>query len=362
MILIKIYGQNKQGYIKCVGLGSAEKLMEIPFKNKRINQQKLIGETVVFLNTELNNYYFIKVLDIMTINKKSYFVVKYKNNVMNIRTDSFIRNCNIQNIVGERMKKHPNEFYQKEDYWVMKIRITKNEYIKELGDEVEILFDGDESTIEAIKNSTWFVYKNGKSSDTYYIMTGSYFKDKKNISLHQAVYGRAKTGFVINHICRSNGSWKDNRLSNLEEIPSKENSKNISKAGFPRKKGKSFYYKFKYNNKAIEYNLGNDYEEADLKCLIIQQFLNLKHRFSDWHVLESIDVNFKKQVIENFKNSIKFKKSIKRNISNDFKQEHETIIIFGRNRNCLISLTDKDLLTKVRIRETSNGYWRVITN
>lgn len=362
MILIKIYGQNKQGYIKCIGLGSAEKLKEIPFNHKRIDQQKLIGETVVFLNTELNIYYYIKVIDVISLNKKSYFVVDYKNNIMNIRTDSFVKKCNIQNILKERVRNHPNEFYKKEDYWIMKVKITKNEYVKELGNEVEILFDGDESTINAIKNSTWFICKNGKSSDTYYVRTGNYFKDKKTISLHQAVYGRAKTGFVINHIYRNNGSWKDNRLSNLEEIQSKENSKNISKAGFPRKKGENFYYKFKYNNKTIEYNLGNAYMEADVKCLIIQQFLNLKHRFSDWYILESVEANFKKQVIESFKNSINCKKSIKRNIVNDFKQEQETIIILGRNRNCLISVTDKDLLAKAKIRETSNRYWRIIIN
>ena len=366
-MLQKIYGKSENGNILCLGIRLEDgSIGEMPCLGSRVNNKLLIGNRIVFYNKIKDKYYDINVLDyIETKNKR--FIVKYEEEPeKEIICSGLINKCKIKNVINEKI----NKFYQKDDYWVMTIKTRGTKWEKDFnGETLEILFDGENEVINSIINSSWHLHKNGKGLETYYIQTASYNKSGRNIKLHQVVYGeKAPKGYVINHIKRGEGSWRDNRKSNLEIISLNQNTKNKAGVGFPRKDGKSWRYEIRIDGAIASTPGRREYGQSDLDALIVQQYYGYTHRKNEWHKIDKVDEKYKQKLIQIMKN--KFEKA--RIQQGDFtKNSFELFLLDGietakiydtKKRYTLIDKEDLWILEKGRIRQRSTVHWEIKVN
>lgn len=263
-----------------------------------------------------------------------------------------------------------NKFYQKEDYWVMTIK-TKGTVHEEYfnGEELEILFDGDEETINKIKNSNWYLWKENGSKNTYYVITNNYNKTEKRFRLHRAVFGEnIPINMLINHKNRLGNGWKDNRRSNLELTTSEQNARNKSGAGYPLKNGQGWRYKISMSNCAIHTPTRKSYEQADIDALIIQEYFNYTHRQSEWYKTKKIDQEYKDELIglmnEKLKRTQQNKKTFNKNRYEIVKiNEKEILKVFdNKDRFCYMDKEELQVLDLGRLRENTKGYWLIKIN
>ena len=329
-------------------------------KGVRLSNQEMVGGEVLFYNKEREKFYNIKILKYIP-NKQPRFIVQYENEKeKEIQCRNLIKNCQITNVVNDFQSL--NNFYPREDYWVMEV------VDKETGEIVEVLFDGDEETVNGIKNSSWFLFKNGKGDSTYYLMTGSFNQSGKGISLHQIVYGKVQKGNVVNHKRRDNGNWKDNRKSNLEEISKSENAKSRVGAGYPITKGIGWRYSFSVNGYKLQTPTKPTYEEADLDSLIIQEHFNLKHREFEWVKTKEVSIDYRINLIKTMEDKLEKAKSRQKINLDKNKYEIEEYeggrvvkVYEGKGRYCLIDEEDLWVLDKGRVSVDKYGYWYIAT-
>lgn len=368
-----VYGQSKNGDIICLGirLGNGE-IGEMFMKGEKINRASLVGYKVVFYNKDRNKYYDIEVLKHMK-GRHSRFIVKYQNEFeKEIRCDSFINCCNIGNIINEKLSvfQSLNTFRKVDNYYIITIE-TKNTKAEQdfNGQAVEVLFDGSDEVVNAIMNSSWYLIKTGKTKDTYYVATSNYNQTGQNLKLHKAVFNKEiPKGYVINHINRAEGNWKDNRLSNLELATSKENAKNKAGAGYPTKKDKSWYYTISIEGYGIYTPTRRSYEEADLDALMVQEHFGFTHRADEFYKIKDINQEYKNDLIQLMKQKLEKKKN--KGIyftKNEFEvikiDEVEAVKVFdSKSRYTLIDKEDLWVLDKGRLRKTVGNYWKIRIN
>ena len=365
-----VYGNSENGNILCLGVRLEDgSIGEIPMKRSRICNKALTGSKVVFYDRDTNKYYDIEVIEYLCQKyRPKKFIVKYKNNpTLDIQCGNFIKQCQIVNIVNDFQSK--NSFKKNTSYYTMTIE-TKGTKAEEdfNGGVVEILFDGSEEVVKAIMNSSWYLKKNGKSKDTYYIQTNSYNQTGQSVKLHRAVFGEEiKDNLVVNHLKRFNGSWKDNRLSNLELVTRKANSKNKNGAGFPSKHGNGWKYQLTVDGFKINTPVKKNYEEADLDALIVQEYFSYTHRQDEWYKTKNIDLNYKQELIKIMTEKLE-KAKIKGIIFT--KNELEIVKINGKkfikivDCNCFYTLIDEEaigIVEKGRISINKNNYWSIKT-
>ena len=363
---IKIYGQSQNGNIQCLGIRLEDGLVrEMPMDNRcRMDRQALVGSKVVFYNSELDKYYDVEVLEYIKA-KNGKYVVKYKNEKSKeIQCGDFIKRCQIGNIVKERLIKHPNEFYQVEDYWIMTIKIkgTTNESYFDT-EYVEVKFSGEEETIEAIMNSSWCIIRS--AGNKFYIQTGNFNNTGKKARLHQILFEELKKGNVIDHI---NGDTLDNRLENLREVDKKQNSRNKKGAGFPSKHGKGWRYKITIDGNKICTPTRKTYSQADLDALIVQGYYNYSHREDEFYKIDKIDEQYKNELITLMEEKLekaKRKKSIF--TKNEYEMVdmdgQEIVKVYGKDKDTFTYISKEDLrvLDEGRLWFVNN-YWSIRTN
>ena len=362
-----IYGQSENGNIQCVGIRLDDgSIGEMPMRGTRIDIQSLVGNKVVFYNKELNKYYDIDILEYIKT-KNSRFVVKYKNEELKeLQCGNLINSCIIGNVVNERLFKHTNKFYQVDNYYIMTIKVkdTVNEKYFDK-DYVEVKFNGDKETVEAIKNSIWCINRHHNSNKKFYVVTNSYNNTGKKLKLHQVVFGDILKSNVIDHI---NGDTLDNRLENLRETNKKENSRNLKGAGFPTKTKNGWYYRIKVDGDQICTPTRKEHSQADIDSLIIQKHFNYKHREEEFYKLDDIDEQYKNELITLMEEKLEKAKSKKSIFT---KNEYEIVIIdrqevvkvYGKDKDTFTLIDKEDLwvLDKGRVFFT-NSYWKITVN
>lgn len=359
------FGNNKDGSIVCLGLRDGEKaVVELPLIKTGANRgctdsKKLVGETIVFKDRCANKIYEIKVVDCVG-GKNPKLVVNGVKGVTDIRPGDLIKECRINNIV----RLSANSFYDTEDYYEMSIRVKDSTSYKYFNtDFIRIKFNGDNDTVEGIKNSTWCVGKFYKK-DKFYIQTGNFNNSGKPASLHNVVCKYTKKGTVIDHI---NGNYFDNRISNLREVSPLENSRNKVGCGFPmkRSRGNSYLYTLKINGNKIYTPHRKDYEQSDIDALIVQKHFNFKHREDEFYKIDAVDIKYKDNLIQIMED--KLNRSIKKNnsfIKNKYESYNgEYIKVFNENKDMFTKISNEDLniLDEGRIWGT-RGYWVITIN
>lgn len=252
-----------------------------------------------------------------------------------------------------------NSFYKKDCYYVLTIK-TKGTVYEEYfnGEDLEILFDGSEEVVKSIMNSSWCLSNEGNQS--FYILTTNYNKTGKAIKLHQAVFGKIPKGYVINHINRAEGSWRDNRLSNLEETSIKQNSRNRVGAGYPLKRKAGWLYQITLNGCSITTPTKQDYDEVDLDALIVQEHFNYTHRQNEWYKTKNVSQEYKDNLINLIEQKLE-KKRNKKPVFDINKWEffnEDSLKIFDSKQNfCIISKNSSYILELGRISKSSSKYW-----
>lgn len=366
---MKIYGQSESGDILCLGIRLEDgNIGDMPMRGSRIDCQALVGERVVFYNKNRDNYCDIKVLKyIYEKNKNKRFIVKYQNEEKKeISCGNFIKGCNIGNVINKKL----NTFRKVENYYIMTVETKGTKAEEDFNKQsVEIMFDGDEKTIENIVNSNWLLNKKGSSTTTYYIETGSYNQTGESMYLHKAVFNQfVPKGMVINHIKRAENGWKDNRLSNLELVTKKENSRNLSNTGYPRRNGKGWFYSISIDGFRICTPTKRNYDEVDLDSLIIQEYFRFTHRQGEWYKTKDVSQKYKDSLIELMKQKLEKKKN--KGISftkNKFEvieiDEIKVVKVFdSKGRFCLIDRNDLWILDLGRLVQVARGYWHIRVN
>ena len=360
----KIYGRSENGNIVCLGIRLEDgSIGNMPCLGGRVNNKLLVGNKVVFYNKEKERYYDINVLSYIE-SKNKRFVVKYQDEEeKEIFCGAFIKNCKIKNVINEKT----NKFYQKENYWVMTIPTKNTKHEKMFnGEEIEVLFDGTEDIVRKIINSKWHLWSNNKQKNSFYIETSNFNKEGYHINLHQVVFGKIQEGNVINHIKRTEDGWKDNRLDNLEEVTKKENAKNKAGAGYPQKHGKKWIYKFSVDGYTTSTPPKEKYEEVNIDALIVQKHFNFGHRVSEFYLLENIEEEYKRNIIEfttqkliNVKN--KGKQFTKNKYVVEKDGDKEIVKIFDNVGNyCIIDIEDLWILDKGRVAiDNRRGYSKI---
>lgn len=363
----KIYGQSKNGNIICLGMkGEGGDIVGLPMKKSTINSSVLEGETIVFYNIKEKQQYNIKILEYIKGTHPKFLIQNSQLEKKIIECTSFLRNCNIQNLIP----KEKNTFKRVDNYYIMGIKTkgTKSETDFN-GQNVEILFDGTEKVVKGIMNSTWYLFKQGITKDTYYIQTSNYNQTGQAIKLHQIVFNQTvPKGYVINHINRTNGSWRDNRLSNLELTTSKKNAKNRAGAGYPSKTNKKWRYQIVIDGFNIATPVRQDYKEVDIDALIVQEYFGYTHRANEFYKIKNIDQNYKDSLIQLMKQKLEKAKQTQGKFT---KNKYEIIQIEGievikicdnKDRYCLIDKEDLWILDLGRAKHDKRGYWSIRVN
>lgn len=256
-----------------------------------------------------------------------------------------------------------NTFYQKEDYWIMVIQTKGTVHEKDFnGQEIEILFDGEEEVVNKIRNTTWYLNKpsNGKS---YTIGTGNYNKEGKHNNLHKVVYGEVEKGKYINYIRRDNDNWKDVRKSNLKSVELEEISKNRTGAGFPTKRKKGWYYRIRLKGCLICTPTRESYDEADLDALITQQYFNYTHRQNEWYKIQEVSEEYKRNLISIMEEKyLRISRKKETFTKNNYKIiDNDTIKIYDNLGNyCLVDIEDLWILEQGRVSKSKSGYWYIL--
>lgn len=368
-----IYGQNEKGNIICVGRRNSNgglsplPLWEFGTNKGKINAGKLVGSQIVFYHKDLSCFYDILIEDFIS-GRLPKFLIKYNQQRTVVQTGNFLKTCSISRIVDYFQYK--NNFYKKDNYWVIQIETKGTIHEKEFnGEKVEVLFDGEDEFVNKIKNTNWRLVKGqDNNKDSYYILTSNFNKQGRSMFLHRAVFGEVPNDKVVNHKRRDNGNWKDNRKSNLEIVTYKENAKNKVGAGFPKKKGKGWVYAITVNGHRINSPIKSNYQEADIDALIIQQYYNYTHREDEWYKINTIDEEYKMELIDIMEQkykatSSKPKSFIKNPYSICFYNSLNYIKIYNSNgHQCLISTIDINLLNEGRITNVKKKYWSIRIN
>lgn len=268
-----VYGQSKNGNMLCVGRRDIDgNIIPLPLWENGTNRGKIKGvalenSTIVFYCKQLNCFYDIFIKEII-LGRTTKFLIQYKNESRIVQMGNFLNNCNIEKIID--YFEYKNTFYKKDNYWVMTIKTKGTIHEKRFnGKELEILFDGDEETINKIKNSNWRLINKDDNKNNYYILTSNYNRENKNMSLHRAVWGEISKGQIVNYKDRQKDKWKDNRRSNLfieNEIKTVRKSKVICKSFTKNPYSICFHNDLKYIK---IYNSKSDY------CIVSIESLNL---------------------------------------------------------------------------------------
>lgn len=212
----------------------------------------------------------------------------------------------------------------------------------------EFWFDGRKEIIEYIKSCSWRKLSDG------------YFQNGKGERLHRVVMEVLDNKDVfINHL---NGNRWDNRRSKLSISNPLDNSKE-KRVGKANSSGIVGLLKRGNNDKWVGnimvdnlsvYTKYKIKEEALIDLLIIQKYYGYRHNENLYYMIENIDKNREKEVLDNIKRQLETKHNHKINGKNKYElSEDKTYynVYDSKNRSFKISLQDKKLL--------ENGLWFV---
>ena len=160
-----------------------------------------------------------------------------------------------------------NEYYEKEDYILLKI------FRKDLSESYDILIDKED--FDKASQGQWYVSiyrKNTHLKNIIHIYCTRKIKNKKHTyDIYQWILDTKNKNIIVDHI---NMNRLDNRRKNLRFVTAKENSLNQEKTGWCFKNNK--YYAYICNNRhSIPLGTYNTKEEAEniyLKACIIMGY------------------------------------------------------------------------------------------
>ena len=198
----------------------------------------------------------------------------------------FIKHINLDKELYDRWYKLKNENIKT----TFKLSKDGNYWIGHTWEYDEFWFDGDEETINYIKNHTWRKISDG------------YFQNEKEEKLHRIVMGIKDTNIFINHL---GGNKWDNRKHMLSISDSYDNSKekirsSRNKSGITGllKRRNKWVGSIKINDLSI-YSKYKSKEEALIDLLIMQKHYGFRHNENLYYLIENISNERIKEVIDN---------------------------------------------------------------
>lgn len=235
-----------------------------------------------------------------------------------------------------------NKFELSEDasYW---IGYTQN------GDR--FLFNGDPETVEYIKSQTWRKLQQG------------YFQNKKGEKLHRVVMGINDRNIFVNHI---GGDRSDCRKEKLSISDCLDNSKekrasirNSTGVVGLMKRGKGD--KYVGNIKIEGVNIYSKYkirDEAIIDLLIMQKHYGFRHNIDLFYLIDNIDEDRVKEVIDNCERQIKAKRRDNILTTNNYELSED-----GTYYNCEIIDNKKEKyyfkISIESLEDMKKGIWHI---
>ena len=317
----------------------------LPKNKNKISWKDSIGCDVYFEYDDIKG--FINIVDY----SKRKITIKFNNKKYEIGIGEF-KDCNLGLFL-----KHINLSDELYDRWYKlknsKIKTTfeiskNNKYwIGHTWENDEFWFNGDENTINYIKQHTWRKISDG------------YFQNEKEEKLHRIVMHVSDKNVFINHL---GGRKWDNRIENLTISDSYDNSKekvagNRNNTGIVGlvKRGKNDKYIGSVKINGIEVHTKYKIkQEAIIDLLIVQKHYGYRHNENMYYLLDNVSQERITEVLKNIDRQLESKKeyNIKSNNRYVLSEDKKYYKVYDANNNSF-------LISKESKNKVEKGVWHV---